>query len=234
MDRMRPHRILLDADGAEGNGNSPTPPDFEALFSKAVAKAGDSTSLARTLYADSERLRAENAELKAKLPPVDARVLSAAEAAAFDAFGALGLPDEVSRALEDARAAVAWRAERERLDLYADACEAVPGKWNPKVLAKLPGADSLALEVVEVKAGGKAGRSAVVRAADGTATPLEKYAEANWPEFLPSLRLAAAAPAPTTGPRRGAAATPPPTPGADPLSAEERRLVASGRYSRIR
>ena len=212
---MRFWRILLEPQGGEGNGTD-TGTKVEAKveapaadpaegFKAALKKHGDdAASLARAAWGDAERLRSELAEAKGKLPKADAVVLEGDHAKAWGELSKLGKADEIATALESGKAAVARVSAFERKELIGDAASA--HGLNPKVLATLAGAD-LRIEVKDGTRLGKPVRIAEVVTVEKDAkgadvekrTPLDKYAEAAWPEFLPSLK-GGKAPGPTGSP----------------------------------
>lgn len=148
------------------------------------------------LYADSQntlyRLRrtrdtltAERDALRAKLPADGAVMVSKDDAAALEAYRALGTPETLQQAqaaAQDAQAKLAGLERDARTRAAADAAG-----YKPGVLATLAG------NVELVTKPGKDGAQAFV-VADGTETPLEDYAAQHWGDFLPALRPAASAP----------------------------------------
>jgi hypothetical protein len=210
---MRVFRLLLDPAPEAGGGNvNPPAPDPAAAFSAALAKFnGDNAALARDSWQTAERLRAELAEVRPKLPPKDARVLSKDEDAAYTAFMALGKPDEVAKAIEDGKSALDWRSARERKDLIVDAAKA--HDFDPDVLEHLAG-PGLVLAVADVTRNGKPAKIAQVVTKDESGkearTDLDKHAAKAWPKFLESLKSKATAAVPGNTARRTTLAPPAP------------------------
>lgn len=157
----------------------------------------DAASLARTLHADAEVLRRENAELRGKLPREGSTLLDGDDAAAWKELTALGKPAEIKAKLLAGDAAAKEVSRFERKSLLTSAA-AVYG-WNPTVLERLAAGD-LEIEVKEAERNGKLvpvatvllhetndkGEAVVVKKS------LEKHAEKEWVEFLPALKAHAA------------------------------------------
>jgi hypothetical protein len=124
-------------------------------------------------------LREEVTTLKAKVAPDGARVLTAEEAKAYDAYAALGKPEDVKKALEANSEATAKLAKLEKAERLRAAAEAAG--YKPSVLERL--ASDLTIEVRPVKDSAPL----VVVVADGQETALADYAKQNWGDFLPAL-----------------------------------------------
>jgi ABC-type amino acid transport substrate-binding protein len=125
-------------------------------------------------------LRQEVTELKSKVAPEGARILTADEAKVYDAYAALGKPDDVKKALEansTATAELTTLKHEKHIALVAEA-----SGFRPAVLAKLAG--DLDIQVRPVKDG----KPLVVVVADGAETALADYAQTNWADFLPALQ----------------------------------------------
>lgn len=242
-------RLLLDAAGGEGNGNGGDADkgkaddkggaggaDASRGYEAALAKHGnDAAAMARTIYADNERLRAERDEARGKVPAEGAVVLTKADAGRWAELGKLGTVDEIKSKLEAGDAAAAGVAKFEREKLIGQAAAAVG--YDAEVLASLAGPDLR----VEVKEETKAGKK--VRVAEVVATakddkgadvesrvPLDKYAADTWPKFLPSLKSGPSTSAPPRvggSPGRTAPPQPPARPGAgDAVAPPPRRRLS--------
>jgi hypothetical protein len=160
-------------------------------------------------------LREEVTTLKAKVAPDGARVLTAEEAKAYDAYAALGKPEDVKKALEANSEATAKLAKLERSERLRAAAEAAG--YKPSVLERL--ASDLTIEVRPVKDSAPL----VVVVADGQETALADYAEKEWKDFLPSLMQSSVlAPDINAGARGN---------GQTPLITEDERAAARRRYS---
>ena len=176
------------------------------------------------VQSDNYRLREERRTLKqqlaettGKVPSSDARVLSAADAAIFDAYTALGKPAEIKQAIDTKTTAEQELSTLKREKVIRTAAEAVG--FKPSVLERLAG--DLTIEVRPVKDGAPL----VVVVADGAETALADYAKDNWPDFLPSLEA-----------RHGSAQAPDINAGARgsgnaPAITDQERAAAQRRYS---
>lgn len=188
----------------------------DALQKLLDKKNGDMAGVAAQLMSENYNTREKNRTLKAeietlkgKLPAEDAVVLSKTDVEKFDAWKALGKFTEVKAKLEEAdvyaqlgkvdeiKAGLAERdtlktevAATKRDQLLRDVAE-VEG-WNYLVLKRLAGND-LPFEIKEGKDDkGQPKRSAsvIIKSGDKTETrPAAEYADAEWNEFLPSLKV---------------------------------------------
>lgn len=170
-------------------------PDYSEGFKVALKKHGDDMAgLARKAFDDAEGLRRENAELRGKLPVEGAVVLHGEPLTAYQELLKLGTPSEIRSLVEQGSEALTEANNFRREKLLAEAAE--PYGFVPKVLAKLAGAD-LAIEIKDGPQ--RMGRTTKVAEVVTTTkddkgadvikrTPLDKYAQDTWPEFLPSLR----------------------------------------------
>lgn len=152
----------------------------------------------------------ENRSLKKTQVPRGHRVLDDQEAKDYDAFLALGKPDEVAvkvkeygeyaalgkvadvkRGLDDGAAASARMAERDRADHIATV--AGVAQFKPGVLTDRVNHDKLTdLVVREVEREGKPVKVAYARDPQGAEHELGDYARKNWGDYLPALQLTAA------------------------------------------
>lgn len=188
------------------------------------AKAGGSADLALLKILDEnhgyrDKLRDAASEiiaLKAKLPAEGTLVLDGDTRAEYDAYQALGKPEELRRAKKDGSAAIERLAG---IDL-ADALKAIgrAGGLVPDVFADLARMKGLKPEDMEVKEEkGKDGKpvpKVFVKGEGESRTPIDQYAEKNWAAYLPALRAESKVDAPrqngTPPPRH--LNTPPPAP----------------------
>lgn len=176
-------------------------------FKLALAKhSNDAASLARTAYADAERLRTELAETRGKLPAKGAAVLEGDDLTAWKDLSKFGSLSEIKAKLvsgeESARQVSAFeRKERDR-------SVASSYGFDPDVLGDM--AKDLEIEIKDGQRNGKAAKVAevVIKTVDDkgqeviTRTELSKYAEKNWAKYLPALRPGNQASRPT-GPGTG-------------------------------
>lgn len=130
------------------------------------------------------KLEGENKDLRRAAAPEGGRVLSKEEAAVYDAYTALGKPDEVKKRLETGDAAATELGTLKKRETLREVAAAVG--YNPAVLEKLGG--DLVFEFgAEVEVEGRKVKPVSVKDAQGKATPLSEYAKAHWDVFMPAL-----------------------------------------------
>ena len=176
------------------------------------------------VQSDNYRLREERRTLKqqlseaaGKVPAADTRVLSAADAAIFDAYTALGKPADIKQAIDANGTNAAELAKLKRDEQLRDVADAAGYKLS--VLKRLAG--DMTFEVRPVKDAAPL----VVVVADGAETALADYAKDNWSDFLPALAAHGAnqqAPDINAGARGN---------GNGPAITDQERAAASRRYS---
>lgn len=133
-------------------------------------------------------LEVQNQQLKGTQVPQGARVLNADEAKDYDAYVALGKPDEVKKGLEEGTTAKTSVAERAKADAV-DAAATAAG-FKKTVLGDRLKADGLTDPTVrEVERGGKKVQVAYVKDAQGAEHELGEYAKKNWGDYLPALQV---------------------------------------------
>ena len=171
--------------GATNTGQQPNP---QVGFQNLVQRQGGADAAALLLYQENhsyrEKLRlAEQqlSDLRGKLPGEGAVVLDADKAKTWEAYQALGAPDEVKK-VKDEYAGLKQEA-------HFRAVAEVHG-FNPVVLGKL--ATDLTIELGEETASGKTVKVAYVVQADGKKIALPDYAKQTWQPFLPALQAGAA------------------------------------------
>ena len=206
-----PH-LYAEDDGQPQGGEGQQPSDLLDRYGKDALKLAEKLADAQR---DNYRLREKNrtltAELtdaKGKAPADGARVLSKDEAAAYDAYTALGAPAALKTQLDTAQGAQGELTTLKREKTIADA--AAVQKWPAATLAKLPSLRDKDLIVKDVEIDGTKVKQAFV-SHDGKEHPLTEYVTQHDPEFLPAL-AADATPAPNSGGtsfvRQGAGAPP--------------------------
>jgi hypothetical protein len=121
--------------------------------------------------------------LKAKQVPEGARVLTAEEATAYDAYAALGKPADLTKKLADADTATQRLTTLERDAVIRDAATAAGYKFA--VLKDRAG--DLPIAVREVEQDGKKVSRAFVAPPGGTEAELTAYAAQHWADYLPAL-----------------------------------------------
>lgn len=163
------------------------------LASKTVT---DLASKVAALEFDLKAKRSELDTVKTQLPPEGSVILKGADKDRWEAYTALGKPDELQAALTERDTLNAEKVKRERQDSINQAAEAAGYKAN--VLGKLNGIDAVSFEVREIEAEGQKVKKAFVKDAEGKETPLSDYVSANFADFLPALTKPTEAPKPTT------------------------------------
>jgi hypothetical protein len=197
-------RLLRNAEVAEsgGGGGDVAPlagagpvtdrdkaPDLVKAVEGLIARHGDSTAALRVLLGENYTAREKIRELTNRLPPEGSRVLQGEDAKHWETYRQLGNPGDLRKALEAGKQYEAEVGAFRKAELVRAAAE-VTG-FKPSVLALA--ARDLEIEIQDQKdKGGKAIRVAVVKGLGEAAKdiPLTEYAEANWKDLLPSLRIA--------------------------------------------
>lgn len=175
------------------------PPEPSAALVKAVeaalAKHADPNAALRAVIADLHAARDEVHTLKGRLPREGHVVLDPDGAASFEAYRALGSPADLTKAIEDGRAAAAKVAEHDRVKFHAEVAAAAG--FRPTVLDRMAVQDGLTLVLKDGKDArtGKAVKVAHVKGEGDATTPLADYAAKHWADFLPALKDEAAKPA---------------------------------------
>jgi hypothetical protein len=215
-----------DADPQGGSSPKVRPSDLrqqlgaqvdESALMRMLEKHADVLNDNSQLRSQRTALRTEIADLKSKVAPEGARILTADEAKVYDAYATLGKPDDVKKALEANSTATAELTTLKRERQIRAAAEAAG--YKPAVLERL--AADLAIEVRPVKDGAPI----VVVVKDGAETALADYAKDNWADFLPALEA-----------RQGSALAPDINAGARgngnaPLITDDEQKAAKRRYA---
>lgn len=205
--------------------------DIDAKIAKAVenlkVKHGSADAVALDLTRQNFKLREKNRELSSKLPDGSV-VIKDEDAKLLNQYRELGDPKDVRKALDAGKTSTAQAQALLREKVHAEAAEL--NGLKPTVFKTLAKDREIVIE--DEKADGKDSRVAYVIGVDAkgqpTKTPLDKFVEKEWQEFLPSLK---ASRTPGTPPA-GSFNTPPPIPGQGQHD-ERRALMASGRYSKF-
>lgn len=163
--------------GGQGGGSDPAA-GYQRLLERHQNNALD---MARTLYDENFRYRERIRELERSAPAQGALVLSAEQAAQWQAYQQLGTAEGLTQQLTAAQTAQTELAGLKRSTLIRDVAD-VAG-YKASVLGQLPGADKLDFIIRE--ADGK--QSVVVKDGD-TETALADYAQQQWADFLPALQ----------------------------------------------
>lgn len=176
----KPKKDRWTLDKKEWRGNKITA--YLAKYSKAVEAHPEVRELiekAADLEADNFELR--NSEEDSQLPEGSV-VLTAEQAKAWEAYQALGKPEEIGQKLKDGEAAITERDGLKEKEVLSGVATEL--KWKPEVLSDLAKGKNLTWTIAE-----KDGKKTVsVKDADGKEHPAEEYAKANWSLYLPALQ----------------------------------------------
>jgi len=181
----------MTADGSEGGGTTTASGggDLEQrlldAFSSIANKQGGADAAGVLLLQENKAYRQEINKLKAdlaavqgKVPGDGAVVLDGEQTAAWQAYQALGKPDELKQLRGE-------YTQLQRNQLFQQAAAA--HGYKAAVLGQLPGAGELSIEVREVEQDGKKNQVAFVKNGDGQERPLPDYVKETWGDFLPAL-----------------------------------------------
>lgn len=196
--------ILHSDDDGQPQGGGATPSTVLAQYGGDAVKIAEKLA---TVLTDNYDLREQRRELKRQLaeaqraaPTEGARVLSVDEAAAYDAYAALGTPAEVQAALDAKAAAEGKLTALERDATLRDVRDATG--YDLEVLRDIGGAEWQYTISSDPDSGAR-----VVTVKDGdTELPIDQHPKVQ--KFLPALKPQASAPAGTPFPRQSAG-TPP-------------------------
>lgn len=170
---------------------TPEPSKEERNLQNLLSKHnGDAIALAATLLGENAGLRETNRSLKEKLPAEGSVTLSKTDAARWEAYQALGKPDEITERLTKGEQAAGELSKRDRQDSITRAAQAAGMK--PNVLERLT-PEGATYELREEQKDGKAVQVPYLKLPDGEHT-LTAYADANWADFKESLLAAPPAP----------------------------------------
>lgn len=215
------------AEDTDKGGNDPA----QAFQNALAKKSGDALQLASQLFDENFSLRGEKrtlktevAELRKSVPADGSIVLSPDKAKEYEAYKALGKPDDL----------------KTRIDAHETLESEVKGLKKKEVIrevAEIHGFKPTVLEDRDKAAGGlefviklddKKRKVAYVKDGDKE-TPLTQYAEDNWADYLPSLKVEQG---PTLQPRTGHGADPRPSGqnGREAYEISHKALNQSGRY----
>ncbi len=169
---------LDDLERAVEKGEKPN--DLIEKARRLLERSGeDSLAVITQLMGENYDLRVKRRELEGKLPKEGSVVLSAEDAAKWEALKGYD-PADVTKKLSERDTMEKELQSTRRKSVIAQA--ATLAKFNPTVLEQLAG-ETLTIEVVGE--GDKA--QAVVKDGQGASTPLADYAKANWSAFAPAL-----------------------------------------------
>lgn len=173
--------------------------DLDAVIQGIVAGKGngDPAKALETLVTENYNLRRTNGELRiqveelGKSKPEGSLVLSKDDASLFEAYKQLGKPDDLKKTITERDTLTQQVTEAKADQLISSAAEAT--KFRPNVLKDLVRAHTLEITMgeTEVKDGENLKKvpTAFVKDKAGIQIPLDKYAETNFKDYLPSLKV---------------------------------------------
>jgi hypothetical protein len=178
-------------DGGDPNDGKIKPSDVLARYGQTAESAlrmaeklAESENSNYTLREKNRTLRTERDDARTKAAPDGARVLTADEAAVYDAYTALGKPADLQVAIDTGKTHQERLATLER-DATIRAASDAHG-YRAAALAKLPSLVGKGLVIEDVQEDGKAVKRAFVQH-EGAKLPLPDYIAQHDPEFAPSL-----------------------------------------------
>ncbi|WZP01206.1 hypothetical protein EP7_005650 (plasmid) [Isosphaeraceae bacterium EP7] len=158
------------------------------------ARENDAIGYARDLHRELTEAREKLAQAEGRVP-AGSVVASAKDIEALDHYRKLGKAEELTKAIEDGKAAAERASRMERAEELRTVAEV--GGFNPRVLSTL--AADLRFEIRDEKVGARDAKVAYVvprEGEDGQPIRLADHAAKQWAEFLPSLRPGQAQAAP--------------------------------------
>jgi hypothetical protein len=149
---------------------------------------GDAQALALHLFGENVTLRNENSELKKKVPADGAIVITKADHDRYEAYKALGKPDELKTKIESADALTTENANLKRAASFQHLREA---GYDPDAVKDFDDLEGKEIEAYSVKdekdSDGKDAKVAYVTVG-GKERPLAEYAKEKRPKLVPALR----------------------------------------------
>lgn len=177
------------ADAGKAGTDDATAKMLAEAFNNIATRQGGQDAAGVLLLQENKEYRAEIKGLKAELEqargkvPADGSViLSAEDAAAWNAYKELGKPEEI-KSMKDEYQGL------QRDAVYREVAEA--HGYKPAVLSQLPGVGELNFEVREIEKDGQKSKAAFVTNGDGQERPLSEYASEKWADFMPALAVEA-------------------------------------------
>lgn len=185
--------FCFDGDSGAGSGSGEggtLSEDALKSFNKRLEKMdGNATGMAMMLFSENYQLREKLRTTEGKVSPEGATVLTGDDAKAWEAYKALGKPDEVKQGLDQRTQLQSQVAEAQRGETLRSVAEAAG--YKPSVLAQLDrmakaSGKDLAFEVRDVQIDGETVRAPFVKDGDKELS-MSDYATANWGDFMPAL-----------------------------------------------
>lgn len=165
--------------------------DLVAQLAKGGSPADASiTQLIKSQQARNQELTAEIEALRKKLPADGAVVLEGDALKVYEAYQALGKPDELTKLIEAGKSATEELAGIKAGELFRQAAKA--HGYHEAVLERLAKQDGLAVTEIKVSKNdeGEEVTTAFVRQGEKDApVALTEYAEKNWKDLLPALTV---------------------------------------------
>lgn len=192
MYRLQPHnwaeaRTFYGDD--DGGGNPPPKLTAAELLARYGASPERLAENLEKAYGENFSLREKNrgltgevTTLKANQRPDGAVILTGDDAKAYEAYTALGKPDELATIKTERDTLATEVATTKKQSLLRDVAEIA--EFKPAVLTRLGG--DLDYVIKEVTEGEVTRKAAYVKTEQGE-KPLTEYAQAQWGDFLPAL-----------------------------------------------
>lgn len=169
--------------------------DMSGFLTSILAREGSQEAALKVLANDSLKARRQKQRVQKELADLKEaherqRTLSDEDAARFDAYAALGTPEEVTARLAKQEELAAKLARQEHDARVREAADALG--WKASVLGDLVGVKQLTLGTTTVteqdRHGKRTEKSVPAFDVDGTAVAVEQYVAEHLADYLPSLQ----------------------------------------------
>lgn len=178
-----------DGAGSGGEGDDQALREIREKLQRLIDReGGDAGAVALQLYNDNFQLRERNRQLRERVPAEGSVVLTAEQAALWQAYQQLGTPKDIEQAIKDRDQAQGDLARMQRSAMIREAAETMGYKASVLEALDAQMGSALSYEVRDVEVDGGKKRVAFVKAGDAEAVPLDNYAEQRWADFLPALQ----------------------------------------------
>ncbi|RLC99995.1 MAG: hypothetical protein DRI46_08420 [Chloroflexi bacterium] len=151
--------------------------DFQSQLAR---HKGDALNMAERYHEKNYQLRQRAQAAEAQIPKEGSVVITADEATLLKTYKTLGTPTEITEK-------GTTLSKLQKYQMVSEAAQ-VAG-MNPKVLSRLL-PEAAVLEIGEANDENGVAKRTVLFVEGETKTPLDKYAEASWKDFLPALNTA--------------------------------------------